>query len=301
MKDGIRRRDFLKVVGVGGAGATLTGCSTSEVERLLPYVVGPDDITPGVATWYTTVCDGCSAQCGMWVRTREGRVVKLEGNPDHPVSRGGLCARGHASLQHLYDPDRFPGPMIREGDRLRQGTWSEAEQLLAARIQSASGDLLFIGGHMGPTLSGLVDRFVNARAGVRVRYDALSDAPLRDATRIAFGVDALPRYEIDGARMLVSFGNDFLETGPSPVEHHRAFSRMSAVDEFGSKGRFVYVGPRLSLTGLNADEWIPVRPGSEAALALGMASVVAEGGADAGPYPTCSRRTTSGRPPRPPG
>jgi len=127
MTDGIKRRDFLKVLGVSSAGVAASGCSTSEVEKLLPYVVAPEEITPGVSTWYTTVCGSCSAQCGMWVRTREGKAVKVEGNPNHPVSAGGLCSRGHASLQHLYNPDRLAGPMIREGENLRQGTWAEAE------------------------------------------------------------------------------------------------------------------------------------------------------------------------------
>jgi molybdopterin-containing oxidoreductase family iron-sulfur binding subunit len=285
MTDGIKRRDFLKVLGVSGAGATLTGCSTGDVERLLPYVVAPEEITPGVATWYTTACGGCSAGCGMWVRTREGRAVKVEGNPDHPVSQGGLCSRGHATLQQLYDPDRFTGPMIREGSRLRQGTWDEAERLLAARIRGmAEGqDVLFIGGHTGPTLDALINDFVTAVGGQRVAFDAVSDAPLREAVRIAYGQAELPEYDIGGARLLLSFGNDFIEYGSAPVAHQKGFARMSAVDEHGSKGRFVFLGSRLSLTGLNADEWIPIRPGSEAAVALGIASVIAEGG-EAGPY-----------------
>ena len=106
MTDGLKRRDFLKVLGASGAGAGVLGCSTDKVERLMPYVVPPEDITPGVATWYTTVCGECEAGCGMWVRTREGRVVKVEGNPEHPVSGGSLCSRGHSSLQALYNPDR---------------------------------------------------------------------------------------------------------------------------------------------------------------------------------------------------
>ncbi|HSM61543.1 MAG TPA: twin-arginine translocation signal domain-containing protein, partial [Longimicrobiales bacterium] len=157
MTDGIKRRDFLKVLGVSGAGATLTACSTENVERLLPYVTMPEEITPGVSTWYTTVCDGCAAQCGMWVRTREGRVVKVEGNPSHPVSRGALCSKGHATLQHLYNPDRYPGPMIREGGALRTATWEEAEALLAERIQSAAGNVLFLAAAMGPSMTRLVD------------------------------------------------------------------------------------------------------------------------------------------------
>ncbi|HSW28483.1 MAG TPA: molybdopterin dinucleotide binding domain-containing protein [Longimicrobiales bacterium] len=284
MSDGIKRRDFLKVLGASGAGAALTGCSPQKVERLIPYVVAPEDITPGVASWYTTVCDGCAAQCGMWVRTREGRAVKVEGNPNHPVSGGALCGKGHATLQHLYNPDRYGGPMIRENGTLRPATWEEAEALLAQRVQGAAGNVLFIAGAMGPSMSALADAFLGAVGGRRVQYDALSDAPLREAMRRAFGTDALPRYELAGARFLVSFGDDFLESGPSPVEYHRGFARMSAVDEHGTKGHFVYAGPRLSLTGLNADEWIPIRPGSEAALALGMAAVLVASGADAGPY-----------------
>jgi anaerobic selenocysteine-containing dehydrogenase/Fe-S-cluster-containing dehydrogenase component len=285
MTDGIKRRDFLKVLGVSGAGATLGGCSTGDVERLLPYVVAPEEITPGVATWYTTACGGCAAGCGMWVRTREGRAVKVEGNPDHPVSQGGLCSRGHATLQHLYNADRFPGPMIREGDRLRQGTWDEVERLLAARIRNLADDqgVMFIGGHAGPTLDALIGEFVTAVGGERVTYDAVSDAPLREAVRIAYGEAGLPEYDIASARLLLSFGNDFIETGPSPVAHQKGFARMSAVGADNAKGRFVFLGSRLSLTGLNADEWVPIRPGSEAAVALGMASVIAEGGA-AGPY-----------------
>jgi molybdopterin-containing oxidoreductase family iron-sulfur binding subunit len=249
-------------------------------------VTAPEDIVPGVATWYTTVCQGCSANCGMWVRTREGRVVKVEGNPNHPVSGGALCSRGHATLQHLYDPDRYTGPMIREGGALRAAGWDEAEQLLADRIQGAAGNIVLVHGHMGPSMSQLVEGFLGAVGGTRAEFQALSDAPLREAARIAFGTNALPRYEIDGARFLISFGDDFIETGASPVAHHRAYAHMAAADEHGSKGRFVFAGPRLSLTGLNADEWLPIRLGSEAALALGMASVIANGSGAAGPYAT---------------
>jgi len=290
--DGILRRDFLKVVGVTGAGATIAGCSTGDVERLLPYVVAPEEITPGVATWYTTVCRGCAAECGMWVRTREGRAVKIEGNPTHPVSQGGICSRGHATLQHLYNPDRFHGPMIREGDTFRQGTWDEAERLLAARLRRAAsptntvdrGDVVVIAGHTGPTMSGLIDQFVAVLGATRVDYDAVTDAPMLEAARIAYGTATAPRYDIGAASLLVSFGYDFVDTGSSPVEHNKGLARMSGVnDESHAKGRFVFLGPRLSLTGQNADEWIPIRPGSEAAIALGIASAIATPEA-AGPY-----------------
>ena len=283
MSNGLKRRDFLKVLGAGGAGAGLAGCSTESVERLIPYVVPPEEITPGVATWYTSVCGECEAGCGMWVRTREGRVVKVEGNPGHPVSGGALCSRGHSSIQGLYNPDRFGGPMLRQDGELRPVSWDEAEQILAERLGAAAQHVLLTG-FAGPTLMALFEEFAGATGGVVRRVDALAEAPLREAGRIAFGRSVIPWYDIAEARFLISFGADFLESWLSPVRDGRAFARMSGVREQASKGRFVFVSPRLSLTGQNADEWFPVRPGSEALVALAMANVISGAGATAGPY-----------------
>src|ERR671928_1361111 len=110
----IDRRRFLTVLGASSAGAVaLSGCSTDKVERLIPYLVQSEDQVPGVATWYASSCTECSAGCGLHVRTREGRAVKLEGNPEHPVNRGKLCSRGQAALQGLYNPGRLKGPLVR--------------------------------------------------------------------------------------------------------------------------------------------------------------------------------------------
>jgi len=283
MSDGIKRRDFLKVVGAGGAGATMFGCSTERVERLLPYVVPDEEITPGVSTWYTSVCGECPAGCGTWVRTREGRVVKVEGNPNHPVSGGALCSRGYSSVQGLYNPDRLASPMVREGEGFKAISWAEAEALLAQRLQEG-GNHLFLTGRTGPSMTELVEEFLAEVGGTRVEYEGLSEAPLREATRIAFGQNVVPTYDFAGSRLVLSFGADFLETWLSPVEYHRSFARMAGVDDHGTKGRFVFLSPRLSLTGQNADEWVPLRPGSEAVVALAMAHVITRDGGDAGPY-----------------
>ncbi len=283
MSDGLKRREFLKVLGVSGAGASVVGCSTESVERLIPYVVPPEEITPGVATWYTSVCGECEAGCGIWVRTMEGRVVKVEGNPDHPVSGGALCSRGHSSIQGLYNPDRFTGPMVRQNGQLQPISWDEAEQMLADRI-SSEGQHLLLTGFAGPSLMTLFEEFAGATGGGVVRYDTLAEAPLREAGRIAFGANVVPWYDIEEARLLVSFGADFLESWLSPVRDARGFARMSGVDERGRKGRFVFIGSRLSLTGQNADEWLPIQPGSEALVALAMANVISGAGAGAGPY-----------------
>lgn len=283
MTEGIKRRDFLKVVGAGGAGASMFGCSTDRVEKLLPYVIPDEEITPGVATWYTSVCGECPAGCGVWVRTREGRVVKMEGNPNHPISGGSLCSRGYSAVQGLYDPDRLPGPQLKDGGTFRTISWEEAESLLAQRLQAGANHLLLTG-RLGWSMTELADDFMSRVGGSRVEYEALSEAPLLEATRIAFGRQVIPTFDFSGARLVLSFGADFLETWLSPVEYHRAFAQMAGVDDHGSKGRTVFLAPRLSLTGQNADEWFPLRPGSEAVVALAMAHVIVRDGGDAGPY-----------------
>jgi anaerobic selenocysteine-containing dehydrogenase len=301
MSDGIKRRDFLKVLGVTGAGAGLVGCSTDKVNKLIPYVVPPEEITPGVATWYATACGECSAGCGVWVKTMEGRAVKLEGNPNHPVSGGALCARGHSALQGLYDPDRLTQPMRRSGDGFEPISWADAEALLARSWDARGRDPPPDGAHRvhpgrahGPG--------AGAVGGRRVEYEALSEAPLREAARIAFGRDEIPTFDFEAADLVVSFGADFLETWGSPVEQSRGFARSSGVSDDGEKARFVFLGSRLSLTGQNADEWYPIRPGSRGPRGAGAGR---GGGPGRRRMPAPTRTswppTTWPRPRRPPG
>ena len=107
--DSIDRRCFLKTSGFTLAGSLLVGCSRRPVEKAIPYLVQPEEIVPGRANWYATTCGGCSARCGALVKSRDGRPIKLEGNPEHAFSSGGLCAVGQASVLELYDSQRFEG------------------------------------------------------------------------------------------------------------------------------------------------------------------------------------------------
>src|SRR5215510_3280801 len=128
------RRDFLKLVGVSAGGAAAAGCS-DRVTQLIPYVVQPEVITPGIPVFYASTCKECPAACGLHVITREGRPIKLEGNPEHPVNRGKLCARGQTSIGRSYHPDRFPGPMKRNAaGALEAVPWADAIKEIAAAI-----------------------------------------------------------------------------------------------------------------------------------------------------------------------
>src|SRR5438874_8835682 len=152
----IDRRRFLTVLGASGAGAVvLSGCSTDHVERLIPYLVQAEDQVPGVSTWYASSCSECPTGCGVHVRTREGRAVKLEGNPEHPINQGKLCSRGQAALQGLYNPGRLKSPMIRNpGGTFKATTWDDAIARLAAKV--TGGKLAVISGAGRGTFSDLL-------------------------------------------------------------------------------------------------------------------------------------------------
>src|SRR5205823_5501656 len=133
----VKRRDFLKVLGVTGAAVTAAGCS-EDAGKLIPYLVSPDQTVPGVSTYYATVCRECVAACGVISETRDGRSIKLEGNPEHPVNKGALCARGQSALQGLYNPDRFRSPMYLDGGTWKAITWEAAIARLGAAVAGAS-------------------------------------------------------------------------------------------------------------------------------------------------------------------
>ncbi|MFQ5850152.1 MAG: molybdopterin-dependent oxidoreductase [Candidatus Binatia bacterium] len=280
----VSRRTFLKVFGAGGV--ALAGCSSPLPKELISELMPAEEIIPGVATWYASTCRECPAGCGVRVRTREGRAVKVEGNAIHPVNRGGLCARGQASLQGLYNPDRIRQPLKRSASgSFDQITWEEGEALLAARLgklreEGKASGVVFLTPPLTGSLDLLIDRWLNALGSHRrLRYEPFGYEPLRAANRIAFGRSTIPTYDIAGARLLLSFGADFLETWISPVSYSAAFSAMRAYRQ-GEMGKFIHVDPRLSLTAASADEWIPVKPGTEALLALGMIHVILSEGLD---------------------
>ncbi|PYP08125.1 MAG: hypothetical protein DMD59_13125 [Gemmatimonadetes bacterium] len=281
MTDSIDRRRFLKVLGVTGAGAAaLSSCGIGPepTERLIPYLVQPEDQIPGTATYYATTCRECAAGCGVRVRVREGRAVKLEGNPDSPINRGRLCARGQAALQGLYNPDRVTHPLVRNANGTFEDIdWDGAIQRLVAKVREAQGEgIVFLTGAEQSTFGDLVNEWMKHIGGRHLSYEPFGFEALRAGNRMAFGTATLPSFDFANAKYLMSFGADFLDTWLSPVEFQNGFSQAHAFDggRPAAMAKFVYVGPRLSLTGMNADEWIAARPGTEGTLALAMAQVI---------------------------
>lgn len=275
------RRDFLKLTGAGAGTALAAGCS-DHVEQLIPYVVQPEEITPGNPVYYASTCTECSVGCGIHVKTREGRPIKIEGNPDHPVNRGRLCARGQAAAERSYSPDRIRGPMLKNSaGGFDPVTWEQALQRVAEALRGAPEKAHLLGGRVGPTADRVIDRFVAAAAlGGRTFYEPFAAKALREAAMQVHGIDGMPQFDLEGADLVVDFGSELLDTGHSPVEHARQWADARDIERRPSfVSRLVYIGARLSLTASASDEWLSARPGSEAALALALAKTAAAAGA----------------------
>jgi molybdopterin-containing oxidoreductase family iron-sulfur binding subunit len=277
----MNRRDFFKIVATTGATAAAAGCQQA-TEQILPLVVPNEHLVPGVAAWFATVCRECPAGCGVLARNRDGRVVKLEGNPDHPVNRGSLCARGQAALQGLYHPDRFIGPQRREGDAFRALGWQDALKLLSDKLAAVRGQpraLAVVSQLESGSLGGLLDRWIQAFGGrPRVTLEPFGYEAIRAANRATFGRDAVPYHAFEDAEVILSFGADFLETWISNSQAARGFARAHTFRD-GKAGTFIHVEPRQSLTASNADEWVRNAPGTETAVALAVLRLMLDGGA----------------------
>ena len=280
MDQGLRRREFFKVLAAGGAATMAAAGCEQPAEQLIPLLVPPENFeyVPGNPVDYATTCMECPAGCGMVIQTREGRAIKAEGNPEHPVNQGALCIRGQASLQTLYNPARLKSAMKRSGGAWQAAEWEAVESEVVAKIRSITDrrQIVYMTGHAAGTRSAFLDAWLSSLgASPKVVLEPLAQQSIRKANRLSFFRDEVPAYQIGKADYLLNFGAEFLETWLSPVAQNREFGAMHAVHEASArKGKFVHIGPHVSLTGANADEWVGANPGGERVVALALAREV---------------------------
>lgn len=249
------RRAFLKAAGFSVAALTV-GCQRPPDTEVIPHVRLDPENTPGVSTWYASVCAACEAGCGTLVRTRDNRPVKLEGNPAHPVSRGGLCAAGQASLLGAYDTRRLRRPSVGGADT----TWERLDAMIdveLAKLRERGGALRILSHTVtSPTLRARIAALMAGQPdAVHVEYDNDSCSALLDAHEEMFGVRVLPGMRFNRARTIVSVNADFLGTWISPVEF--AADWAAGRESEGNASRFSWhcqIESRMSITGGKADE-----------------------------------------------
>jgi anaerobic selenocysteine-containing dehydrogenase len=287
------RRNFFKLVGTS-SGAAVTGACGSAAREIIPLLVPEREIVPGIEEWHPSVCRECSAGCGTIVRVMhsermielEGEKVrqpiaaikKIEGNPLDPVSGGRLCARGQAAIQGLYHPDRLRGPQKRSGERgsgqFEAVSWedamAQAGEALAKAVADNPRGIVYLARPQVGTRSATIARFLEALGAESASTLGLWDfAVERGAAAAVHGWDGLPNYEMQDATYVLGIGADFLGGWVSPVYYARRFGHFRR-GRLGLRGRLVHAESRFSQTAWSADQWLPVRPGGEHALALAI-------------------------------
>ena len=267
---------------LGGATLVVAGCDSDPIEKLFPLHTPPYGYVSGNSIHFATTCQECTAACGLIIRTREGRAIKAEGNPNHPLSEGRICLQGQSILQALYSPARASYPKTIINKKSQKISWEQGEQLLAdklIKLKNEKGGILLIGPPRTGTYPTLLKQWISAMGGgTLLEFDMKSVNSIKEANKILFGKPEIPHYAIDKAEMLINFGADFLETWLNPVQMTKNYTRMHKFQD-GSKGRYIHIAPHISLTGTNADEWHSCPVGHEMSIALAISNALLETGA----------------------
>ena len=279
-KDGVARREFLKLMGASLAMAT-TACVRRPVQHIIPYAQGPKEIVPGIPNFYASSWfDGVEGS-GVLVKTLEGRPIKMEGNPLHPMNLGSLTARAHAEVLALYDPDRLKGPAKNLLNKTRSNketistNWKEADDAIVAELKKG-GVAVLSSSLPSPSARAMVSDFLKAYPGQWVQYDSMPADSVAEANRRCYGRAQVPGYRFDKAKMVVAIDADFLGTYLSPAEFMKQWSKRRVPGP--EMGRLVMFEANVSLTGLNADDRFRIRPSQQLDVVLGLLNEVVKAG-----------------------
>jgi anaerobic selenocysteine-containing dehydrogenase len=279
IENGFNRRDFLKVLGWGGTALALSGCGNTSIEDgkeiVTSYVELPDYVIPSIGVYFNSTCAQCEAGCNIMGRVREGRVLKAEGNAVSPINHGKMCGLGQSGVQAHYNPDRVRQPLLK-GQPI---TWDKALGLIAEKLNGVKGEeIAFVTGGMSGHVQALLGNYLDALGSKNhFVYEAVSPSVVRAANKKVYGV-SMPRYRMDKARVVVSFGADFLGAWVSPVNFSQQYARFRKGNRPEGRGVLVQIEPKMTLTGANADRWITARPGTEGTLAMALINALGTAG-----------------------
>ncbi len=281
----VTRRDFLTFTGFTLAGITLGEWGRSKILAKEGY---KDGLYPGIGKeeFRLSICGQCLAGCGIVVRLVDGLPKKIDGNPLCPISRGKLCPKGQNGLQVLYDPDRLTGPVKRKGKRGENDwgkiSWEEAIDTVSQKLKELkekqnSHKLLILAQENRGLAGKLWKQFAQTYGTPNlVEVNLLRDPGILWASYLMQGIKDYPAYDIENAKYILSF-SPLLEGWYSPTWLQRMYGNFRRKRP-EIRGKLVQIEPRLSPTGANADEWIQINPGTEAALVLGLAYLIIKEG-----------------------
>lgn len=275
---GMSRKQFLALLAASAA-FTVTGCSNyRDKGEIVPYTKKPEEVTPGIPNYYASTCTGCSQSCGILIKTREGRPIKVDGNPDHPINRGKICAKGQASILNLYDPFRlrttqYGSASNKHGDV----SWKQADEeiirSLSEAVQRGKEIALVTRAINSPTTKKLLDEFKTKFPTTKVySYSLFNNETRRRAWQKCYGSKELPVIEWEKAKIILALESDFLGTDGMVVEQIRKFSDARDVMKTKNFNRFYSIEGVMSLTGANADYRLRLRPDAQLEFILALAT-----------------------------
>ena len=286
LRTGITRRQFLKLAGITAGSAAMMGGVQSLLVAQSVAAASSSLVTSGEDVIVPGVCLLCPSGCGILTRVADGRAVKLEGNPMHPINLGALCPKGQAAPELLYNPDRLAGPLkqigTRGSDQWQSISWDEAAQLVAQKLNDlrAAGQperAVLMHGETRGQLRSFFERFMQAVGSPNViSRESLNVAAAKLGMYLTQGIYDLPAYDLENSNYVLAFGASLLEAGRTPQRMVSGYSFMRRGR--AERGKVVVIDPRQGVSGAKADEWIPINPGTDAALALGMANVIIRAG-----------------------
>ena len=268
------RRDFLKVLGFGMAAVSLAACD-APVKNSLPYVNKPTDTFPTIADWYASTYAEGGDYASIMVKTREGRPIKIEGNKQSGITKGGVNARGQASLLSLYDVEKLKGPKKGESD----ADWNAVDKEISTQLVALAargGEIRVVSSTiLSPSTKAVIADFAAKYPTTQhITYDAHSVAGLVKANADSFGKAVVPSYDFSKAKVIVGLSCDFLGTWISPTEYARQYAQTRKLSSAkgGKKemSRHFQFETSLSMTGSNADYRAAVKPSQEGAVAVAL-------------------------------
>jgi molybdopterin-containing oxidoreductase family iron-sulfur binding subunit len=261
---GVSRRKFLALL-TASAAFTATACSDyRDKGEIVPFNKRPEEIVPGEANYYASTCNGCSQSCGILIKTREGRPIKIDGNPEHPISQGKICTTAQASILNLYDPDRLTDPMINS----RKVTWERIDSSIVDELNNAvklGKEIAIISeAIVSPSTKNVIDDFIQKYSSAKLyTYSLLNDKNRREAWLVTHNSYNYPAVKLDEAEIVVSLDSDFLGSEGNFIENLRLFSKKREVVSKTDFNRLYVAEGRMSLTGSLADYRIQVSPADQ--------------------------------------
>ncbi len=273
------RRDFLKYLGFSTAAATLAASCKIPVKKAIPYANKPENLIPGVAKYYATTYVQDGDVIPVIAKVRDGRPIKIDGNPSASYTLGGTSSRSQASVLDLYDMYRAKFPLHKVKDKFEEVPSFEAfDKMVGDAVKAAGGSVVLLTSSIvSPSTKDIIAKFPNLK---HVQYDAVSYSGMLLANEASGFGRKLPSYDFGTAKVIVSLGADFLGTWLSPVEFAKAYSKGRKIDEKNpSMSKHYHFEGHLSMTGSNADERFTHRPSETGAVALALLAAVNGGAA----------------------